>query len=57
MALEESRDKVVFIVTPLNLLGRQNVENLQSMGIPAVAVDGESLNEEVLKVSSQQYLT
>lgn len=57
MALEECRDKVVFVVTPLNLLGRQNVENLQSVGIPAVAVDSESLNEEVLKVSSPQYLT
>ena len=39
------------MVTPLNLLGRQNVDCLEDLGIPAVAVDGDSLNEKVLKVS------
>ena len=51
MALEEGLDKVVFIVTPLNLLGKQNVESLGEMGIPAVGVDGQSMNEKVLRVS------
>ena len=51
MALEEGRDQVIFVVTPLNLLGRQNVDCLEDLGIPAVAVDGDSLNEKVLKVS------
>ncbi|KIL55528.1 hypothetical protein M378DRAFT_188664 [Amanita muscaria Koide BX008] len=49
MALEEGRDKVSVVVTPLNLLGKQNVEVLEKVGIPAVAVDGESASEEVFK--------
>ncbi|KIL65828.1 hypothetical protein M378DRAFT_47762, partial [Amanita muscaria Koide BX008] len=49
MALEEGQDKIIFVVTPLNLLGRQNVETLEGLGIPAVAVDGQSISERVLK--------
>jgi ATP-dependent helicase YprA (DUF1998 family) len=50
MALEEGRDKVSIVVTPLNLLGKQNVESLKNAGIRAVAVDGDTLNEDILKV-------
>lgn len=28
MALEEGKDKMTFVVTPLNLLGKQNVDSL-----------------------------
>ncbi|KIL57931.1 hypothetical protein M378DRAFT_52695, partial [Amanita muscaria Koide BX008] len=49
MALEENRDKVSIVVTPLNLLGRQNVEVLEKVGISVVAIDAESAGEEVFK--------
>ena len=51
MALEEGQDKLTIVVTPLNLLGKQNVDNLKEVGITAVAVDAESLNEDLSKVN------
>lgn len=50
MALDEGQDKLTIIVTPLNLLGRQNVDNLKEVGITVVAVDAETLNEDLYKV-------
>ncbi|EMD34258.1 hypothetical protein CERSUDRAFT_55318 [Gelatoporia subvermispora B] len=41
MALEDKQDKMIFVVTPLNILGRQNVEILGAAGISAVAVDAQ----------------
>ena len=51
MAIEEGYDdKLVIVVTPLNLLGRQNVEVLNKAGLPAVAVDRNSINTKMIKV-------
>ena len=50
MALDEGRDKLTIVVTPLNLLGKQNADNLKEVGITAVAVDAETLNEDLSKV-------
>ena len=50
MALEEGHDKMTVVVTPLNLLGKQNVVDLQQAGIPAVAVSAENASPEVFKV-------
>ena len=33
MALNEGKDKITFVVTPLNLLGKQNVKELEGVGI------------------------
>jgi superfamily II DNA or RNA helicase len=38
MVLEEGEDKMIFVVTPLNLLGKQNVEALDKAGLNAIAV-------------------
>ena len=50
MALEEGRDKVSIIITPLNFLSKQNVDSLKEARIRAVAVDGDTLNKDILKV-------
>ncbi|KAF8066044.1 hypothetical protein FPV67DRAFT_1418171 [Lyophyllum atratum] len=49
MALEEGKDKMVFVVTPLNLLGKQNVASLEKAGLSAIAVDGDSATPEAFK--------
>ncbi|KAJ7599757.1 hypothetical protein C8J56DRAFT_1037355 [Mycena floridula] len=42
MALEEGKDKMIIIVTPLNLLGKQNERLLSDAGISSKAVDKDS---------------
>ncbi|KAK7682120.1 hypothetical protein QCA50_014706 [Cerrena zonata] len=49
MAIEEGRDSMVVVVTPLNLLGKKNVEELSAVGISAVAVDSKSATPGVFK--------
>jgi superfamily II DNA helicase RecQ len=44
MALNEGKDKITFVVTPLNLLGKQNVKELEGVGISAIAVSSENNN-------------
>lgn len=53
MALEEGHDKIIFIVTPLNLLGKQNSEQLNSAGLTAVAVSAENSSTETIEVAQQ----
>ena len=50
MALEEGHDKMTIVVTPLNLLGKQNVADLQQAGITAVAISAENASPEVFEV-------
>jgi len=38
MALEEGKDKMSIVVTPLNLLGKQNQEALDKAGIKGIAI-------------------
>ena len=59
MALEEGRDGMVVVVTPLNLLGKKSVEELKAAGIKAVAIDSQSAKPAVFKVRlkyDMQYL-
>ena len=49
MALEDKKDKMSFVVTPLNLLGKQNVKVLEVAGLPAVAVSKEAANKKTFK--------
>ncbi|KAH9839264.1 P-loop containing nucleoside triphosphate hydrolase protein [Rhodofomes roseus] len=46
MALEDKEDKCMIVVTPLNLLGQQNVDLLSKAGIGAIAVDGSNATNE-----------
>jgi superfamily II DNA helicase RecQ len=55
MAMEEGEDKMIFVVTPLNLLGKQNVDSLGRAGLRAIAVSSENANVTVYKVS-QSYI-
>ena len=50
MALEEGGDKMIFVVTPLNLLGKQNVEALDKAGLSAIAICSENANPATFKV-------
>jgi superfamily II DNA helicase RecQ len=50
MALEDGLDKMTMVVTPLNLLGKQNVRALESAGLRAVAVSRDNANPETFKV-------
>ena len=51
MAQEDGKDKMSFVVTPLNLLGKQNVKVLKEAGLPAFAVSKETANQKTFKVS------
>lgn len=52
MAIKDGINVMVIVVTPLNLLGKQNVESLGKMGLTGVAVDHESANAKTFKVNS-----
>jgi superfamily II DNA helicase RecQ len=41
---------IQIIVTPLNQLGKQQIEDLKSMGMPAIAINAETANKENYKV-------
>ena len=51
MAQEDGKDMMSFVVTPLNLLGKQNVKVLEEAGLPAFAVSKETANQKTFKVS------
>ena len=51
MAQEDGKDKMSFVVTPLNLLGKQNVKALEEASLPTVAVSKETANQKTFKVS------
>ncbi|RDX48734.1 P-loop containing nucleoside triphosphate hydrolase protein, partial [Lentinus brumalis] len=53
MDLEDGQDKVVIVVTPLNLLGKQNEAVLHAAGIEAVAVDAENATKETFDVTGK----
>ena len=51
IALEEGKDKLMFVVMPLNVLGKQNESILQEAGLPAISVSVENAKEETFNVS------
>jgi len=53
MAQEDGKDKMSFVVMPLNLLGKQNVKVLEEAGLSAVAVSKETANQKTFKVRIQ----
>lgn len=50
MALEEGEDKMIFVVTPLSLLGKQNVKALDRAELSAIAVSSENANPATFEV-------
>ena len=50
MALEDGREIIMFVVTPLNLLGKQNQATLEKAGLPAVAVSKENASVDICSV-------
>ena len=55
MALEEGKDKMSIVVTPLNLLGKQNKEALDEAGIHGVAVSQQNATPQTFKVCQQSF--
>ncbi|KZT21810.1 hypothetical protein NEOLEDRAFT_721112 [Neolentinus lepideus HHB14362 ss-1] len=57
MVLEDGENKCIIIVTPLNLLGQQNIELLEKAGMTGVAVDGHTASgtPEVFKIEHGKY--
>ncbi|KAF5381314.1 hypothetical protein D9615_008286 [Tricholomella constricta] len=56
MALEEDGNKMIFVVTPLNLLGKQNVDTLDHAGLKAIAVSRENATAQTYKdIEAGQY--
>ncbi|KDQ60142.1 hypothetical protein JAAARDRAFT_125858, partial [Jaapia argillacea MUCL 33604] len=49
MALEENQDKIIIVITPLNILGKQNVDLLKRVGISGVAIDASNSSDATFK--------
>jgi superfamily II DNA helicase RecQ len=50
MALEDGEDVMEFIVTPLNILGKQTIQDLEAADIKAIAVSKENASAQTFKV-------
>ena len=50
MAPEDGKDKMSIVVTPLNLLRKQNKEALDKAGIKGIAVSCHNANPQTFKV-------
>ena len=50
MTREDGRDVMTIVVTPLNLLGKQNEALLEKAGISAIAVSMKNANTETWKI-------
>lgn len=58
MALEDGEDKMIIVVTPLNILGKQNVTLLAAAGISGIAIDGRNATDKTFTVRwSVQWIT
>ena len=44
---------MMFVVTPLNLLGKQNIQELERTGLSAIAVTGKNANAGTFKVHQE----
>ncbi|KAH9911457.1 P-loop containing nucleoside triphosphate hydrolase protein [Fomitopsis serialis] len=49
MALEDKEDKCIIIVTPLNLLGKQNIDLLSAAGLSGIAIDRRNATDETFR--------
>jgi outer membrane PBP1 activator LpoA protein len=44
-------DGIQIVITPLNILGKQNVDSLAAMGIQGITVIAENATRQTFKVS------
>lgn len=51
LPLEFCQDGIIIIITPLNLLGKQNVQTLTKMNIQGIALSAETATLENFRVS------
>jgi superfamily II DNA helicase RecQ len=51
MDIEDGLDNMIMVVTPLNLLGKQNVAGLEKAGLAAIAVSAENASKKTFQVS------
>lgn len=56
MPLLLREDGIQIVVVPLNVLGKQNVDQLKKAGISAIAITGETATEQNFKVCLQSKL-
>lgn len=56
MALKEGQDKMIVVVTPLNLLGKQTETQLNEAGLPSIAVSKFNNIPSTYKVCYQEAL-
>ncbi|KAJ3565032.1 hypothetical protein NP233_g7904 [Leucocoprinus birnbaumii] len=49
MAIEDEKDRMLFIVSPLNVLAKQQVQDLLEKGISAVAITAENASSELFR--------
>ncbi|KAH9942663.1 P-loop containing nucleoside triphosphate hydrolase protein [Amylocystis lapponica] len=54
MALEDGRDSMMIVVTPLNLPGKQNTDLLAKADISAIAISAENATEATFKVRHRE---
>jgi superfamily II DNA/RNA helicase len=50
IAMQKDPGRMVIVVTPLNLLGKQGEADLKKVGISAVAISGKNASNDVLTV-------
>jgi superfamily II DNA helicase RecQ len=50
MPLLFKKDGIQIVVTPLNILGKQNVNNLAKLGIQGITVTAENATTQTFKV-------
>ena len=50
MPLLFKKDGIQIVVTPLNILGKQNVNNLAKLGIQGITVMAENMTTQTFKV-------
>jgi superfamily II DNA helicase RecQ len=51
MPLLFKKERIQIVITPLNILGKQNVDSLAAMGIQAITVTAENATRQTFKVS------
>ncbi|KAF9457008.1 hypothetical protein BDZ94DRAFT_1344115, partial [Collybia nuda] len=49
MIIEERKESMIFVVTPLNLLGKQNVKELEKAGLCAITISCQNATPDTFK--------
>jgi hypothetical protein len=52
MAIEDGQKPLMIVISPLNVLAKQNVQVLLDASISAIAITAENLDAQTFKVST-----